>query len=70
VDLPIEEYLKPTPSIDCGAKSIKEKAQALTKGQEQTAEKARSLFILSGMRLNTTCIHHFIFLNTTGQTQF
>ena len=44
MDLPIEEYLKPTPSIDCGAKSIKEKAQALTKGQEQTAEKARSLF--------------------------
>ena len=40
----IEEYLKPTPSIDCGANSIKGKTQALTKGQKQTAEKAKSLF--------------------------
>jgi len=44
MDLPIEEYLKPTPSIDCSTNSIKEKAQALTKGQRQIAEKARSLF--------------------------
>ena len=44
MNLPIEEYLKPTSSIDCEANSIKEKAQDLTKGQEQITEKARSLF--------------------------
>ena len=44
LQIPIEEYLKPTPSIDCGTKSIKEKTQDLTKGQEQIAEKARSIF--------------------------
>ena len=44
MDLPIEEYLKPTPSIECEANSVKEKAKVLTKGQRQIAEKAMSLF--------------------------
>ena len=44
MSLPIEEYLKPTSFIDCGANSIKEKAQALTNGQGQISDKARSLF--------------------------
>ena len=41
---PIEDYLKPTPSIDCESMSITEKAQALTKGQGQITDKAKSLF--------------------------
>ena len=44
MDLPLEEYLKPTPTIDCGTRSIKEKAQELTNRQEKITEKARSLF--------------------------
>ena len=44
MDLPLEEYLKPTPAIDCGTRSIKEKAQELTNRQEKITEKARSLF--------------------------
>ncbi len=44
MDLPIEAYLKPTPSIDCDADSIKEKARDLTRGEDQTTRKARSLF--------------------------
>ena len=44
MDLPLEEYLKPTPAIDCGTRSIKEKAQELTNRQEKITEKAKSLF--------------------------
>jgi len=44
VSLSIEEYLKPTPFIDYETSSISEKAQALTRGRGQTAEKAKSLF--------------------------
>ncbi len=44
MNLPIEEYLKPTPAIECEAKSIKEKAQELTKGEENIVEKAKRLF--------------------------
>jgi transglutaminase-like putative cysteine protease len=40
----MEGYLKATPLIDCEAKPIKEKAEDLTKGQEDTIEKAKSLF--------------------------
>ena len=40
----IEEYLKSTFFIDCETKSIKEKAQDLTEGQQETTDKAKSLF--------------------------
>lgn len=40
----MEKYLKPTLTIDCDAKSIKEMAQDLTRGREETTEKARVLF--------------------------
>lgn len=40
----MEQYLKPTPTIDCDTSSIKEKAQDLTKQQEKVIEKAKSLF--------------------------
>ena len=44
MDLPLEEYLKPTPAVDSGARSIKEKAQELTIGQVKITDKAKSLF--------------------------
>jgi len=44
MNLPMEEYLKPTPYIDCETKSIKEKARDLTKGQENITDKAKRLF--------------------------
>jgi len=44
MNLPLEEYLKPTPVIDCDTTSIKEKSQELTAGQERITEKAKSLF--------------------------
>ena len=44
MNLPMEEYLKPTPALDCEAKSIKEKARDLTKGQENIIGKAKRLF--------------------------
>jgi transglutaminase-like putative cysteine protease len=40
----VEKYLRSTPTIDCGIKSIKEKAEDLTKGQEEVIDKAKSLF--------------------------
>jgi len=39
-----EKYLKPTATIDCDAKSIKEKARELTTGQEEVTERAKCLF--------------------------
>lgn len=42
--LSLDQYLKPTPSIDYETPSIKEKAQDLIKGQEEVIEKAKSLF--------------------------
>jgi len=44
MNLPVEEYLKPTPTIDCDARSIKEKARELTNGQAKITEQAKSLF--------------------------
>ncbi len=44
MDLPLEEYLKPTTAIDCDHPSIKEKTQALAGNQESAADKAKSLF--------------------------
>ena len=38
------KYLKPISIIDCENKSIKEKAQDLTKRQGEIIEKAKSLF--------------------------
>jgi transglutaminase-like putative cysteine protease len=54
MDIPLEVYLRPTRLIDCGARSIKEKAQDLTKGQRTTVEKARSLFyfVRDGIKYN------------------
>ena len=40
----MDRYLRPTPTIDCDTESVKEKAQNLTKGQEEVIEKAKSLF--------------------------
>ncbi len=40
----MEKYLEATPYIDCEAQPIKEKAQDLTKGQEEVRDKAKSLF--------------------------
>ena len=40
----VAEYLKPTDIIDCEARSIKEKAQDLTRGQREITERAKSLF--------------------------
>ena len=44
MNLPLEEYLKPTAAIDCDTRSIKEKAQELTNRQEKITEKAKRLF--------------------------
>ena len=44
MDLPLEEYLKPTPVIDCDTRSIKEKVQERTNGQGRIPDKAKSLF--------------------------
>ena len=40
----MEKYLIATPAIDSDSESIKEKAQNLTRGQEETIDKAKSLF--------------------------
>ncbi len=40
----MEQYLRPTPIINCDATTIREKAQEVTEGQEGTIQKARSLF--------------------------
>jgi len=40
----MEKYLRPTPAIDCDNESIKGKAQNLTKGQQTSADKAKSFF--------------------------
>jgi transglutaminase-like putative cysteine protease len=39
-----EKYLRPTPAIDCDNESIKRKAEELTEGKDNAAEKAKSLF--------------------------
>jgi transglutaminase-like putative cysteine protease len=40
----IEEYLKPTATIDCGSQLIRENAWNLTKGANDTPAKTRNLF--------------------------
>jgi transglutaminase-like putative cysteine protease len=40
-----EKYLKPTPIIDCDHRTIQEKANEVTKGQEGIIEKSRALFV-------------------------
>jgi len=61
MDLPLEEYLKPTLTIDCETRSIKEKALELTKGQKGTAEKAKSLFyfVRDEIKYNPYSPRHF-----------
>ena len=44
INLDMEEYTKATPLIDSENESVKEKALALTRGQDDTIEKAKSLF--------------------------
>ena len=44
VVLSIEDYLKPTATIDCDNEAIKEKAKSITRRQDRVADKARSLF--------------------------
>ena len=44
MNLQMEKYLKPTPFINCNHISIQEKSKDLTKGQENTIEKAKALF--------------------------
>ncbi len=44
MDAPLEEYLKPTPAIDCDSPSIKEKAQSLIREREKDTERAKCLF--------------------------
>jgi hypothetical protein len=38
----IEDYLKPTATIDCDNEAIKEKAKNITKRQDRVADKART----------------------------
>lgn len=40
----MENYLRPTPVIDCDHPSIREKSEDLTGGQDDITEKAKSLF--------------------------
>jgi len=49
-----EKYLKPTPIIDCDHRTIQEKANEVTKGQEGVIEKSRSLFafVRDGIKYN------------------
>jgi transglutaminase-like putative cysteine protease len=44
MDLPLAEYLKPTPAIDCGSWPIKQKAEQIAGGREKIRDKAKSLF--------------------------
>jgi hypothetical protein len=44
VVISIEDYLKPTATIDCDNEAIKEKAKNIIKRQDRVADKARSLF--------------------------
>ena len=44
MNLEMENYLKPTPVIDCDHPSIREKSEDLTGGQDNIIEKAKSLF--------------------------
>jgi transglutaminase-like putative cysteine protease len=50
----IQNYLKPTPIIDCEHWTIREKADELTKSQKEVKEKARSLFyfVRDGIKYN------------------
>jgi len=40
----MEKWLKSTPAFDCDHEAIREKAQTVTRGQREAADKARSLF--------------------------
>ena len=39
-----KKYLRPTPSIDCDSESIKQKAELLTRSQQEITGKAKNLF--------------------------
>jgi len=49
-----EKYLKPTPVIDCGHKTVQEKANEVTKGQQGVIGKASRLFyfVRDGIKYN------------------
>ena len=40
----MKKYLRPTSAIDCDSKMIIEKAQSLTRGQDEAIDRAKSLF--------------------------
>lgn len=40
----MEDYLRPTSTIDCDSEPVKQKAQTLTENQEDEVDKARTLF--------------------------
>jgi hypothetical protein len=44
VVISIEDYLKPTITIDCDNEAIKERVKNIIKRQDRVADKARSLF--------------------------
>ena len=45
VVISIEDYLKPTATIDCDNEAIREEAKNITKRQNRVADKARTLSI-------------------------
>lgn len=58
----MEQYLKPTPIIDCDARTIQEKAQQLTRGQGEVTEKVRTLFyfVRDGIKYNPYLPRHLV----------
>ena len=68
-----EKYLKPTPIIDCDHRTIQEKANEVTKGQEGVIEKSRSLFafVRDGIKYNPYLprylLEHFRASNTLAR---
>ena len=50
----MERYLRPTPDIDSDNRALIKKARSLTKGQRETAERAKSLFyfVRDGIKYN------------------
>jgi transglutaminase-like putative cysteine protease len=58
----VEQYLKPTPIIDCDSRTIREKAQQLTGSQQGVTEKAKSLFyfVRDGIKYNPYLPRHLV----------
>ena len=73
MNLQTEKYLKPTPVIDCNHPSIQQKANDLTKEQEDTIGRARSLFyfvrdeIKYNIYVSKSLPEHFLASNTLSR---